>query len=64
MARLPISAQRAPCELQIAIFWTWLFWAKAGVAWITGFKPILDAKVYENAFEKIDSAIFLRKNSQ
>ena len=27
-------------------------------------KPILDAKVYENAFEKIDSAIFLRKNSQ
>jgi hypothetical protein len=27
-------------------------------------EPILDAKVYESAFEKIDSAIFLRKNSQ
>ncbi|MCD6056403.1 MAG: hypothetical protein K0R12_1365 [Gammaproteobacteria bacterium] len=25
--------------------------------------PILDAKIYQNAFEKIDSAIFVRKSS-
>jgi hypothetical protein len=26
--------------------------------------PIMDAKIYETAFEKVQSAIFLRKNSQ